>query len=444
MDKSLQRRRGLIEGVESLWKHWTFAISMIAVVVILARYVEARWVPLSGFAAAAVIFRFDRRNRRSKSPVCYQLPYIISIGLFYASVLTIIVLLMHSGDGKYEPNGQPVNHTMPFPVILTIAPVMVLTSAFYRYRPGVSGYCRICIASNGNTVDRGFIGAVYNRESRFQIRLLLIVSATLTVTSYIYYFVRYVNVNVNAADNFFLTWLPAISLGLSVIFLGSRYFNMAAEMARNPQVSQLISQKGTTLRFLVVCGDKVLLTPPSSDSDSIVPDDQRIDLSYKIKIGYKEKVTLDEAKSLFAEQSGISDAYIRYIYESHDYSMYNNVFHYIAVISEEDKTALKATDEWFTLKQVKEMSDASLVAPSLVSMLKRVYAITLAWKTFDKDGRRLYEIKHYRPTFRLSDLPKWDVDYTDDNWISISILNRDKSFYPIRKFWKKYIKGYKI
>ena len=59
----------------------------------------------------------------------------------------------------------------------------------------------------------------------------------------------------------------------------------------------------------------------------------------------------------------------------------------------------------------------------------------MAWKTYDRNGRRLYPIRHYRPTFRLRDLREWTVDYDDQSWFDIAQNNEDRRFFRLRNFW---------
>jgi hypothetical protein len=77
----------------------------------------------------------------------------------------------------------------------------------------------------------------------------------------------------------------------------------------------------------------------------------------------------------------------------------------------------------------------------LASEIKRIYTITMAWKTYTRDGKRLYSIKNYVPTFRLKDLKNWDVDYNDITWINIADNNEDKRFFVLKKLWRKYFSG---
>jgi hypothetical protein len=93
--------------------------------------------------------------------------------------------------------------------------------------------------------------------------------------------------------------------------------------------------------------------------------------------------------------------------------------------------------EWCTLDMVDRYSAAGRLSPQLSHELHRIHTIAMAWKTYDHKGNRLYPIKHYRPTFRLRDLPNWTVDYDDLSWLSIAENNEDSRFFYIRKYWRK-------
>lgn len=61
----------------------------------------------------------------------------------------------------------------------------------------------------------------------------------------------------------------------------------------------------------------------------------------------------------------------------------------------------------------------------------------MAWKTYDREGKRLYPIKHYRPTFHIGDLREWNVDYDDASWFDIAHNNEDRPFFRLRKLWRR-------
>ena len=79
------------------------------------------------------------------------------------------------------------------------------------------------------------------------------------------------------------------------------------------------------------------------------------------------------------------------------------------------------------------------LSPYITNELYRIHNITMAWKTYDRRGRRLYPIRHYKPTFRLRDLKDWDVDYNDIVWLRVAGNNEDKPLYHVRRFINRYL-----
>ena len=80
---------------------------------------------------------------------------------------------------------------------------------------------------------------------------------------------------------------------------------------------------------------------------------------------------------------------------------------------------------------------------AMATEIHRLYTITMAWKTYDSEGRRLYKVKNYRPAFRLNGICDWDVDFNSPQWLQVARFNEDKPFFKIRRFWKKRISGEK-
>lgn len=441
MPHTLERKRRLVNGIISLWQNWTLAVGMMGVLLVLSLCIPQRYVPFVAFTFEFILLYLDRRNRGSKSPICFRLPYQVSHILLYSAILMIVAIMYFDSESVTEFNGQAVNTKMPLLTILILAPISTIVSAYYMIRGNEPGYCKACVARNGNAIDRGLIGAIYNRESQFQNRLLFILSCLMTIESWIYYFLRYNNSNINGADAFFLTWLPIALIFCSIIYLGSRYHGMSMAYAKDPELNKLMEHNGTTLRFLIICDDKILLSPPDPNSKSPLSDDHKIDVPVKISLPFRENINVAEAKHLFSSTTGIDDVTVKFVYRTHDYSMYNNVFSFIAFCSKTSIENSKIKGEMFSLKQVTDMLKLGIASSSLGAMLKRIYTITMAWKTYDREGNRLYAIKHYQPTFRIRDMKNWDVDYSDNTWLLVAASNQDKYLFKLRKFWKKHIKG---
>jgi hypothetical protein len=87
------------------------------------------------------------------------------------------------------------------------------------------------------------------------------------------------------------------------------------------------------------------------------------------------------------------------------------------------------------------MVDKKAVSPMLISEMDRLYTVTMAYKTYDSTGHRLYDIKHYKPSFRLHDIIELDVDYNDTRWLYVAKDNEDKPFYNFKRIWRRYVRG---
>ena len=99
--------------------------------------------------------------------------------------------------------------------------------------------------------------------------------------------------------------------------------------------------------------------------------------------------------------------------------------------------ALQQDDKWFDAYMIDAAMAKGIIAAPLANELFRIHTITMAWKTYDRRGKRLYPIRHYRPTFRLGDLRGWKVDYDDTDWLAVAYNNEDRRFYHMRRFWNR-------
>ena len=186
----------------------------------------------------------------------------------------------------------------------------------------------------------------------------------------------------------------------------------------------------TIIRFLLISGDKILL----------VNSEYAVDTPVKITkkfIASPNDVMQDD---VFRNITGISGATIKFLYQSSDYRTVSNIFHYAAFVPEDSMSNFKE-EQWIDLEQLQMLIEVNVLSQQLLLEISRIYTTALAWKMYDKSGRRKYKIKHYKPTFRLSDMKNWDVDFNDPIWLYVSVVNEDKPFYFIRSLWHKYISG---
>jgi hypothetical protein len=164
-----------------------------------------------------------------------------------------------------------------------------------------------------------------------------------------------------------------------------------------------------------------------------------IDTPASVNIEYMKSVSDQVAAAKFEDMSGTKNFILRRLYSNDSISGTSNVFHYAVIMDECEGTPDNWTlgEDWSTLDQINRLWRTNAISPALAAEFHRIYAITMAWKTYDRNGYRLYPIKNYHPTFRLRNFKEWDVDYSDMRWIYISENNEDKPMFKVRQLIKK-------
>lgn len=126
------------------------------------------------------------------------------------------------------------------------------------------------------------------------------------------------------------------------------------------------------------------------------------------------------------------------MYVSHEASGDRNTFHYICCPTSAevmDKSSFKG--EWYNLSQLERLLHNHELSPMLAAEIHRLYTVTMAWKTYDADGHRLYKVKNYHPLFRLNGICDWDVDFNSPHWLNVARLNEDKPFFRLRRLARR-------
>lgn len=439
MFHSRERKEGMSAAIYGLWRNWAIAVGFLTLLAFVAPLTPQKWLaPLSlGVYFALQIVRGAMKN--ASVPVCSRLYKEVSVIIL---ILTGVVLLRYfSGYGPdaSELTGQPVSSDSPIIAIIISAPVTVVVTLGFLLQRKEPLVCQLCHLRYGNVVEHGFIGQLYRHEWRFQTRLLMILSFVMAVVDWTYYLTHYVNVNFNRADHFYFMWLPLVLYAVSLIYLGRRYYSMWVYYCQEDSSHLVGNPSTTTIRYVILSQDKILLdirhTSRNFGNGAVV---KRFDTPATVSLPYTERFDDARAAMLFTDITGIKGAEVRRIYDSPDNVTYRNIFHYFAFLDSTDEVIdSKMQGEWFTLGELRELMSQHLTDADINAELARIYRIAMAWKTYDREGRRLYHFKHYRPTFRLRDIRKWEVDYNDGNWLRVGRKNEDWKFYRLSRFFDK-------
>ena len=115
-----------------------------------------------------------------------------------------------------------------------------------------------------------------------------------------------------------------------------------------------------------------------------------------------------------------------------------NTFHYICCPNSSDvleESGFKG--KWYNQSQIERMLHNRELTPMLAAEIHRLYTVTMAWKTYDADGNRLYKVKNYHPLFRLNGICDWDVDFNSPLWLEVSRFNEDKPLFRFRRMLRR-------
>ncbi len=419
--------------VESLWVNWAISAGAITVVMLLALFVPKSWMPMPVFALAYFELLYMRRSQAFDININTSMMRVSVQTLFWSATAMLIINILNSRMllDNYI-NWSNSSKENPFVTCLVIFPIMAFCSLWVILSRNVRNIHIIArIRQNAISADSGVVSALYRREANYQAQLMLLLSITMNVVEWWYYFQYYINVNMNTPDKFFFNFMPLAVYVLSLFFMWTRYQNLAVVIG---PLATTERRKGVMVRYLIFEGDNILLSPNEFE---------RWDTPAIAFIGRREATDEKSIRNAFAEMVGNEDFQTRFLYATSADNIQMEITHYAVFLPEGKQPDGWELSNWFTLDQIDKLLKSAQLSAELSDEIYRIFTITMAWKTYDREGKRLYPIKHYRPTFRLRDLKDWTVDYGDLSWLSVAEINQDRPFFRTRKLWHK-ITGSKI
>lgn len=417
-----------VESVlKSMFLNWSVGFGSLALLLLLSIYLPMLWLPFIALVEWYGLSTFLKSERRRPSASCSMLVRMSGKVLVSTAVVMIAVLVIYTDHILPTFVELPLyNKEKPFVAALILFPAIAVISSLMLFA-GLSGKSiRLSMERNGLYVGDSVVATLFYRESRYQLMLMLVLSVVLGGVDYWYYFARYINANFNNPDRFFFCFIPVAVYVLSLIFMRGRYMTIQV-LYESLEGAQESRRNSTMVRFLILSGNDLLLHRN--------PETGIWDTPAESVIGRTRNISDREAELLLNEQTGLRDFKLRYCFTNDGFASGANVIHYAAFLEESQRKQVPESETWFNAYMLDAALASNSLAPILANELYRIHTITMAWKTYDREGKRLYPIKNYRPTFRLGDMKKWDVDYDDHSWFGIAANNQDRRFYSLRKFW---------
>lgn len=427
-----------------LWKNLSIGLLTLVVMMTFSKILAPYFVVIAGLACAAILYGRIYNSRIRNEGGCLLGLYVIFICLLVYSFAVVVLNILH----MWEVITLPLEMTFlkpPFIPSLYLGPVCFVTCLVILLCRKSLSMCIDCKLRNGGTRERGRLGAILDYESTFQIRNFIVVFGVLTIVTWGYYLVYYIDINQNQRDWYVFTWFTVILFVLDEVYFMIRYYNLYLDLSEGNEVvtpEDLNDMTARTyLRYYVVCEDSIYLDAKSSDP--VESYREVIDTPFVTRRNMSG-VSIEEVKTLVHRMSGCDDGELRFFYgrKSNDIRRQSLLrYFYFLDGSVADHTPLKAGGEWVPFDVVKRIysTSPSSLGSIFVSDLSRMSTIMLTSKIFDSEGRRKVRIRSYRPTFSLKEVRESKMDFQDDRWIRVAIFNSDTPFYRLKKWWHKLI-----
>lgn len=398
------------------------------------------FIPPVTLALAGALFIYNKTSMQSRTAVCPLIPTIAMRSLYISALIMVAISIIYvRGVISYFYDEESINMSIPFVTALIISPVTFAVTAWAMIRGRKYSACHSCAIALGATSERGVIGSLFSQESRYQRIFLLAISGMLSLLTWGYYTFFYINVNINVPDRFFFGWVPVILFLVSIFYLGSRCFTLWSYYYRNLEDADRQQGASTSLRFILISRNKIYLAPCKDSAE--IPGIDIYDTPATLSIEHTDRMPLEKAVSLFRDISKLNEPEglsFRYMYTSHEASGDRNTFHFICEPTLPDNLKGSAINgNWLSLSQVERLLHNHELTPLLAAEIHRLYTVTMAWKTYDSRGRRLYKVKNYHPLFRLDGICDWDVDFDSPLWLNVARINEDKPLYRLRRFLQR-------
>lgn len=421
-----------IRSVHALWREWLCSFGALTLVVILSFIISKVWLPLVVLGLAWLLFYYVSRMRDEGVLRCIRVTSTTAGSLVLSSVIMGICLLVNKTNlfaSLFEPG--TLNSRIPYIVSLIVFPDAAVMAGIALGRLGSSQECSRCKTRMGYHINDDMGDNIFHKEAAFQLKLLMIVSLAIGILNWVYYLGWYSNASLNGRDKYFYLVIPVVVYVITLFYTGRRYARVIDEMRmRYARFSHAGGE--TTLRFLVLRGDTLLLNQTDGTEN---PTGVVLDTPVTATESYTTEVDEKRARDICTRKLGTGDFELKYLYTTDQAELGENIVHYAVLLDGEEKLpeGWLASGEWYTIGQIDALMKGRMVSHTLAAEIHRIYTIVMAWKTYSRDGRRLYPIKNYVPTFRLRDFGEWNVDYGDDEWIYIAHHNQDKPLYCLRR-----------
>ena len=428
-----------LRSVGAMWSEWAVCVGALAFTVTLSFFLTCFLMPGIVLILAWQLGAYYKNPNRRKYLRCVRIAPVVCTSLYISAFIMIAALVANRLLLNHPDYADSLNPEIPYISSLIIFPVTCLVSIFYATRKSRFGTspCRHCALVMGVSTVNNVMSEIFLVRAKGQITLLAWLSGMMTVVDWVYYWLIYVNVNFNSPDTYFYFAFPIIVYVLSLVYLRRQYSALSVELRIAAQQSEAAENQGdgNVLRFLVINGDSILVREREHADNRM---NMCLDTPAIVRLPLDVAVTDERAAEEFRKLSGQDGFTVRRLFTNKSVDGMSTTYHFAVILN--DATPLPENwslgKNWMTISEIDMSMRAGVLSADMSEEVYIVYTITMAWKTYDSRGFRLYPVRNYKPTFRLRDLRNWDVDYNDRHWLDVARFNEDMRFFRLKRYFR--------
>lgn len=423
-------------ALAAICREWYLAFGFLTVAVVISLWLSPTWMPLVDLGLAIALMFIEPGRKSGSSQPCGRIRFVTALTLILTCLISLAINLSYKTEFIHLFfDISTLNHSIPYITSLILFPVCAVISGFMLIPQIRQRHLHHCYLHNEYNPSHPLYGRMVHATYKSLLQRLAVMTAIISVIDWGYYFICYENTRINRPDSFFFFIVPAAIYVWSIIFVRQSYSMLMLSNGQTIRAENLPPDDmgasitdSSVLRFLVVHNGQLLLNTNQQELMDCAVDTPFVaigDLNYE--------GNLDEARKIFNNRSGIDSFKIKLLYTNHTHTSNNKIFHFLITLPEETSN-IKLPGQWITIDNLDRMLKMGVLSPQLAGEFFRIYTIAMAWKTYDRRGRRRYPIRNYRPNFRLGELHELDADYNDIQWLRVARINQDSPFWFIRKF----------
>lgn len=423
-------------ALAAICREWYISFGFVTLAIALSLWVHPLWMPLVELLLSTTLAMLGPgRNSLSTQP-CGRITYITIYTLMFTGIISFIIVVFYRTEFIHLFfDISTLNHSIPYITSLIIFPVGFVLTLVLNSKYIFNLHVRNCHLHKQYNPEQPMFGRFVHATYRSILHKLTLIYLAISLLDWAYYLLYYENVSINSPDKFFFFAVPCVVYVASILYVRQRYTSLRVENGRTINASSdpnaELAVKAVTntaiMRYFIVKGNTLLLNVGESTILNRSIDTPIVELKPLPYDG-----TVEEAKHLFEHHTGLSAFEIKELYVSTD-NVHNNIIHHFLVNISENTSTPTLYGTWVQLDGIDNLMRMGVFAPQFADEFYHIYTVSLAARTYYRDGRRRFPIRNYRPTFRLEGLRDVDVDYNDPHWLKVSRINQDASLWFLRK-----------